>query len=91
MILERVIGNMAACHSEQLSQNIRRGQRTSAAKAHSTGRTRCIAADAPSFPAEAIKLNTHLAQAHLNLFSALPVFNFFTARARLSVELHYMD
>ncbi|WP_308589295.1 recombinase family protein [uncultured Oscillibacter sp.] len=40
IILEAVIEGMAACYSEQLSQNIRRGQRASAAKAQSTGGNR---------------------------------------------------
>ncbi len=40
IILEAVIEGMAAYYSEQLSQNIRRGQRASAAKAQSTGGNR---------------------------------------------------
>ena len=40
IILESVIEGMAAYYSEQLSQNIRRGQRASAAKAQSTGGNR---------------------------------------------------
>jgi len=40
IILESVIEGMAAYYSEQLSQNIRRGQRQSAAKAQSTGGNR---------------------------------------------------
>lgn len=40
IILESVIEGMAAYYSEQLSQNIRRGQRSSAAKAQSTGGNR---------------------------------------------------
>ena len=40
IILESVIEGMAAYYSEQLSQNIRRGQRASAAKAQSTGGSR---------------------------------------------------
>ena len=40
IILESVIEGMAAYYSEQLSQNIRRGQRRSAAKAQSTGGNR---------------------------------------------------
>ncbi len=40
IILETVIEGMAAYYSEQLSQNIRRGQRASAAKAQSTGGNR---------------------------------------------------
>jgi len=37
IILEAVIEGMAAYYSEQLSQNVKRGQRASAAKAQSTG------------------------------------------------------
>ena len=40
IILEAVIEGMAAYYSEQLSQNIRRGQRASASKAQSTGGNR---------------------------------------------------
>ena len=40
IILEAVIEGMAAYYSEQLSQNIKRGQRASAAKAQSTGGNR---------------------------------------------------
>jgi len=40
IILESVIEGMAAYYSEQLSQNIKRGQRQSAAKAQSTGGNR---------------------------------------------------
>ena len=40
IILESVIEGMAAYYSEQLSQNIKRGQRASAAKAQSTGGNR---------------------------------------------------
>ena len=40
IILESVIEGMAAYYSEQLSQNIRRGQRASASKAQSTGGNR---------------------------------------------------
>lgn len=40
IILESVIEGMAAYYSEQLSQNIRRGQRASAMKAQSTGGNR---------------------------------------------------
>ena len=40
IILESVIEGMAAYYSEQLSQNIKRGQRASASKAQSTGGNR---------------------------------------------------
>jgi len=40
IILESIIEGMAAYYSEQLSQNIKRGQRQSAAKAQSTGGNR---------------------------------------------------